>query len=372
TFWQLALASASNSGLDLTTLYEEPADFPPTSWLNFQVWRSLDQIWVGVDGDLVASVKDNRFGQGQVIIWVETGDLPLPLIKPVKINRWWCAHLSSEIETFSPFPSLVGRWVSKLDSWLLQAEKKEMSAVAILGATELPSWWVTDVKWHEEPMGLIFGWLNEKHYNLLRLQPEGNVPMLFSKAFLEIVAVRDNQEQVLDRFGLILKKDGSYRLALQLTENFVTGFINGMAVANARVVPVGKVGLWAKKSLALKQFWLYIGKETLIPLHPESGDFLQPAGEHLFLAHEVVSLTLPSGLPPNVPLSAKLSKEPVSLYVERRGNRLNFRLERHDQLLGTIQTKMPKQLPLIIRLERRDKLILVWLERQLVWTVRSD
>ncbi len=371
SFWQLVTVSLSNSGWELKTLWEETANVPFTSWHKLQVWHSLDQIWVGVDGELMAQVRDNRFGQGQIVLWVETGDLPMPLVKPARITHWWCSSLSPDIDTFLPFPSLFGRWSSGLEFWSLEPEKKGLPAVALLGEANLPFWWVADVKWNEQSMGLVFGWLNEEHYNLLRLRPEKIFPdNSFSQAVLEIAIVRGRREQVLDKFGLVLIKGGLYRMAVQLTENSVVGFINGMGLLNAKVTPLGKVGLWSEHSLALKRFWLYSGEEPLFSLIPEDGSAAQPITEQLFSDHELVSFTLPSGLPPNVPLSAKLSKEPVTLYVLRIGDRLVFRLEKQNSLLGTVKSRVPKRPPLVIKLERRDRLILVWVETQLIWTVK--
>jgi len=69
-------------------------------------------------------------------------------------------------------------------------------------------------------------------------------------------------------------------------------------------------------------------------------------------------------------LSARLSREPVTLFVERHGNRLVFQVERKGQLLGVTSTSLPSQMPITIRLERRDRLLLVWLGDQPVWTLR--
>lgn len=367
--WQLTVAKPSELGWDLTMLYEEPATVSPTEWHQLQVWRSVDQIWVGVDGEVLANLRDNRFAFGQVIVWVESGDLPLPLIRPVRLNHWWCASLSADVDTNAPFPAQLGEWRTKSDGWALQASSGQPVALSLLGTPDLPAWWVVDVLWRNETLGLVFGWLDEKHYHLLRLRPcEGKTKP--SRAFLELVAVRQNSETILDKWDLLLESGGIYRLALQLMANRVSGFINGMGLLGAEISPVGGVGLWANSSLTLKRFWLYKGDEPLLPLTPEMGGTVHPITDNLIIAHEMVSITLPAGLPPGVPLSARLSQEPVTLFVERRGNRLVFQVERKGQLLGVTSTSLPSQMPITIRLERRDRLLLVWLGNQPVWTLR--
>ncbi len=169
---------------------------------------------------------------------------------------------------------------------------------------------------------------------------------------------------------MLLEPNKLYRLAVQLAENRVTGFVNGLNLVTAEVSPFGKVGLWTSSSLTLHKFWLYTGEEQLVFLSPEDGGIVHPVSEQPFIAHEMVSITLPAGLPPNVPLSAKLSQEPVTLFVERQGNRLLLRLERENQLLGITSVRLPSQPPMTIRMERRDRLLLIWLDNQPTWTVR--
>jgi len=238
-----------------------------------------------------------------------------------------------------------------------------------LGAPDLPAWWVADILWRNETFGLVFGWLDENHYHLLRLRPYEKTAKPH-RAVLELVAIRQSRETILDKWDLLLESGGVYRLALQMAENQVSGFINGMGLVRAEISPVGKVGLWTNSSLNLKRFWLYIGEEPLLSLAPEMGGTVQPLTGNSIIAHEVVSITLPAGLPPGVPLSARLSQEPVILLVERRGNRLVFQVERQGRLLGVTSTPLPSQMPIIIRLERRDRLLLVWLGNQPVWTLR--
>ncbi|WP_456331744.1 hypothetical protein, partial [Fervidibacter sacchari] len=263
----------------------------------------------------------------------------------------------------------LGEWKTKSDGWALQASSGQPVVLSLLGTPDLPAWWVVDVLWRNETLGLAFGWLDEKHYHLLRLRPcEGKTKP--NRAVLELVAVRQNRETVLDKWDLLLESGGVYRLALQMTTNQVTGFINGMGLVRAEISPVGKVGLWTNSSLNLKRFWLYIYEKPLVPLTPEMGGTVQPLTGNLIIAHEVVSITLPAGLPPGVPLSARLSREPVILFVERHGNRLVFQVEQQGRLLGVTSTSLPSQMPITIRLERRDRLLLVWLGNQPVWTLR--
>ncbi len=369
--WQLAIAKPSDSGWELATLHEEPALVPAVSWQQLQVWHSGNQLWTGVDGKVLAQAQDNRFGWGRIVVWVERGDLPQPLIRPVKLTQWWCATLSSDIDTYVPFPTLLGHWQIKTEGWMLKTSEKQPFALALLGKPDLPSWWVADVSWRDEPIGLVFGWLNEKHYHLLRLRPLRKLTTSpVHHSVLELVAVREGREKVLDEWKILLERNKLYRLAIQMTENRIKGFINGMNLVSAEVSPIGKVGLWTNSSLTLHKFWLYVGEEQLVPLSPEEGGFVYPVGEHPFIAHEMVSLTLPAGLPPNVPLSARLSQEPVTLFVERQGNRLLFRLERQNHLLGVTSVRQPSQLPITIRMERCDRLLLIWIDNQPVWTFR--
>ncbi len=367
--WQLTVAKPSELGWDLTLLYEELATVSPTDWHQLQVWRSGDQIWVGVDGEVLANLRDNRFAFGQVIVWVESGDLPPPLVRPVRLTHWWCASLTADIDTNEPFLALLGEWKMKSDGWTLRTLSGQPFALSLLGTPNLPAWWVADILWQNETFGLVFGWLDEKHYHLLRLRPceKTDKP---HQAILELVAVRQNRESVLEKWELLLESGGVYRLALQMKANQVCGFVNGMGLIKAEISPVGEVGFWTNSSLTLKRFWLYKGEEPLLPLTPEMDGTIQPLTGNLIIAHEVVSITLPAGLPPGVPLSARLSQEPIILFVERRGNRLVFQLERQGRFLGVNSTSLPSQMPITIRLERRDRLLIVWLGDQPVWTLR--
>ncbi len=369
--WQLVIAKPSDSSWELTPLYEEPAFIPAISWHQLQVWRSGNQLWAGVDGKVLVQIRENRFGWGQVVLWVESGDLPQPLVKPVKLSRWWCAALSSDIDTYAPFPTVFGQWQIKPEGWVLKTAPVQPFALALLGTPDLPSWWIADISWRNEPVGLVFGWLSEKHYHLLRLRPSKKATTLsVPHSVLEIIAVREGRERVLDEWTMLLEPNKLYRLAVQLAENRVTGFVNGLNLVTAEVSPFGKVGLWTSSSLTLHKFWLYTGEEQLVFLSPEDGGIVHPVSEQPFIAHEMVSITLPAGLPPGVPLSAKLSQEPVTLFVERQGNRLLLRLERENQLLGITSVRLPSQPPMTIRMERRDRLLLIWLDNQPAWTVR--
>jgi len=367
--WQLAITTPSGTGWDLRLLHEEPATVSPTEWHQLQVWRSGDQIWVGVDGEVLANLRDNHFAFGQVIVWVEGGDLPPPLIRPVRLTHWWCASLSADVDTNAPFPAQLGEWKTRSDGWTLQTLSGQPFALSLLGTPNLPAWWVADVLWRNETLGLVFGWLDEKHYHLLRLRPYEKTAKPH-RTILELVAIRQNRESVLDKWDLLLESGGIYRLALQMTANQVWGFVNGMGLVRAEISPVGKVGLWTNSSLTLKRFWLYMCEQSLLPLTPEMSGTVQPLTGSLIIAHEMVSITLPAGLPPGVPLSARLSQEPVILFVDRRGNRLVFQVERQGRLLGITSTSLPSQMPITIRLERRDRLLLVWLGDQPVLTLR--
>lgn len=369
--WQLAIATPSNSGWELKPLYEEQATVSPTSWHQLQIFRSGVQIFAGVNGKVLTRARDNRFGLGGLVLWLETGDPPQSMVKPIRLTRWWCAALSPDVDTFTPFPAQLGKWAQKTDGWVLRADAKKNRAFALLGETDLISWWVVDLKWQNQAVGLVFGWLGEKHYNLLRLRPSAETKFVsFPHAVLEIVAVRNGRERVLDKWSVLLEKDRFYRLAIQLTENRVFGFINGMGLVTAEVSPVGKVGVWTNSHAFVRQFWLYKGSEPLLPLIADELGTVQPLSEQPIIAHEVVSVTLPAGLPPNVPLSAKLGEEQITLFVERQGNRLLFRLERQGKFFGLTSTPMPSQLPITIKMERRDRLLIIWLGNQPVWTAR--
>jgi hypothetical protein len=202
--WQLAVAKPFDSGWDLTPLYEEPATVSPTEWHQLQVWRSGDQIWVGVDGEVSANLRDNRFAFGQIIVWVEIGDLPPPLVRPVRLTRWWCASLSADIDANEPFPARLGEWKTKADGWTLQTSTGQPFALSLLGAPDLPAWWVADILWRNETFGLVFGWLDENHYHLLRLRPYEKTAKPH-RAVLELVAIRQSRETILDKWDLLLE-----------------------------------------------------------------------------------------------------------------------------------------------------------------------
>ncbi len=376
--WQLAVVERRTGdegrgergeNWDLTVLHEELAPFAPTDWHRLQVWRSADQIWVGVDETVLAHIRDNRFGWGKVVVWVEPADRPPPRLQPVRIVRWTGLALSPDIDIGIPFLALRGQWQVLTERWVLQATAPKQSVVALLGESPFPAWWLADVQWQGKPIGLVFGWLSERRYYLLRLRPvRESAPV--HHALLELVAVRDTREQVLDSWGVWLEPNELYRLALLLTEQKVNGFLNGLGLVSADLTPTGKVGLWALLQGILRRFWLYEGTISLVPLVPEDGGRVQPASDQPVIAHEVVAFTLPDGLPPKVPLSARLSHEPITLTVERQFHQLMFRLERENNLLGVTTMRFPSRLPLTIRLERRDRLLLVWMDNQPVWTLR--
>lgn len=367
--WQLAVVVSSELGYDFIPLYEEPSPVAPTEWHQIQIWRSGDQLWAGVDGKVLVHARDNRFALGKIIVWVESGDLPPPLVRSVRLTHWWCASLSVDVDTYIPLLAQLGEWEKRTGGWELRPITGQPFALSLLGEPDLPSWWVVDISWQKGASGLVFGWIDEAHYHLLRLKASPKSTNGRHATF-ELVAIREGKERVLDKWNLLLEPDGLYRLAVQLMSNRVIGFINGMGLVSAEISPVGKVGLWTDSSVTLKQFWLYRGEESLLPLTPESGGTVQPIGEHPVIAYETISITLPAGLPPNVPLSARLSQEPVTLFVERRGGSLIFRLEREGRILGSTSTPLPSRLPITIRLERCDKLLLIWLGNQPVLTVR--
>ncbi|MER3501716.1 MAG: hypothetical protein C4295_09675 [Candidatus Fervidibacterota bacterium] len=369
TFWQFAIATRTEAGWELTLRHEEPAGIDPLRWHTLQVWRSGLGLWVGVDSKVFASEEGRQFGQGQIVVWVELGDNPPPFLRSAHIAHWWCATLQANMEVGLPFPALQGQWQLRANQWVLKTQEAGKEAIALLGTPELPAWWVVDVWWRGEPIGLVFGWWNEHHYCLLRLRPSPSSPKLAPMATLELVMVRGGQEQVLDRFCVWLEPARWYRLAVRLTEQQVEGFVNGLGLVRAETATRGKVGIWALSEVTLRQFWLWVGQEMLLSLVPEDAGKVHPASEQPVIAHESVSFTLPEGLPPGVPLSARLSQEPVTLFVERQGNRLVFRVEREGEIWGWAEMRLPTRLPITIRLERRDRLLLVWLEEQPVVSI---
>ncbi len=290
----------------------------------------------------------------------------------MRIVRWTGLAFSPDIDTGIPFLVVRGQWQVLAERWVLQAPPKQ-SAVALLGESPLPAWWIADIQWQGEPVGLVFGWLSEQRYCLLRLRPAKDAvsPAVSARhALLELVVVRDEREQVVDSWGVWLEPNESYRLALLLTEQKVSGFLNGLGLVSGDIKPAGKVGFWSSPQGILRRFWLYEGTTPLVPLAPEAGGLVQPVSDQPVIVHEVVAFTLPEGLPPKVPLSARLSHEPITLMVERQFHQLVFRLERENELLGVTTMRLPSQLPLTIRLERRDRLLLVWMGNQPVWTLR--
>lgn len=370
--WELAVVTRTHQGWDFEVLHEEVAAVAPTDWHRLQVWRCADQLWVGVDSVALALVKHHQYGWGKVVVWVEEGDRPPPLIQPLRITPWAGVALNPDIQTGFPFlPVLNGEWRIMEGRWVLKAGSPQRPAIALLGEPQLPAWWIAEVQWRNEPVGLVFGWQSDRQFAMLRLSPLPSTPLLPHRAALELVTVHNGKERVLDQWQVALEPQGLFRLALHLTPSQVNGFVNGLRLVYAHGIPAaGKVGLWAKSQAILQQFWLYEGANLLVPLTPEAGGNVQPLSEHPIIAHEVVAFTLPEGLPPKVPLSARLSQEPITLFAERQFHQLLLRIERNGQLLGITLVRLPTRLPLTIRLERRDRLLLVWIGDQPVWTLR--
>ncbi len=378
---QLLVIQKDGEGWRTEVIHEEALHLSPFHWHRLQVWRSGDQLWAGLDDEVLAYCQERRFGFGQVALWLEGGDRPPPLVRSVSGEIWWCATLTPSEESGEPFPPLRGRWRASLSQWELQASPNpkpetrnpKPSAIALLGEAPLPSWWCADARWTGEPIGLIWGWLNERHFGLLRLSPHPSAQPSVSPVLagqMELVAVRDDREKVLDAQPLWLRLGATYRLTVQLVMGRVVGFINGIALTHAEAMPIGKVGVWTKDTLAMGKFWLVTGERPLLPLTTEDAEVVQPFTETKFIAHEEISFALPAGLPPQVPLSARLSQEPVTLLVERKGHRLLLRLFRDGQLLSFVLTKLPSELPMTVRLERRDRFLLVWLGERLALTLR--
>lgn len=396
---KLQLLVVERDGTDWKTevLHEEVLPLSPVHWHRLQVFRSGDQLWAGLDDEVLAYCQERRFGFGQVALWLEGGDRPLPLVRSITGEYWWCATLTPSEESGEPFPPLMGRWrplVGNLETgklgdgklgewgWMLQAESSSQRpasrvqksvAIALLGEAPLPSWWGVDVRWTGEPIGLVWGWLNERHFSLLRLRPRplalpSASPVIASQ--MELVAVRGEKEKVLDAQPLWLRREATYRLTVQLLSGRVVGFVNGIAFTRAETMPIGKVGVWAAGTLAVGKFWLVTGEMPLLPLTTEDAEVVQPFTETGLVAHEEVSFTLPAGLPPQVPLSARLSQEPITLSVERKGHQILLRLFRDEQFLGSVLTKLPSELPMTVKLERRDRFLLVWLGEKLAMTLR--
>lgn len=381
---QLLLAKRSEEGWQTEVLGEEVLPLSPFSWYRLRLWRSGEQLWAGLDDEILVQVCDRRFAFGQISLWFEGGDRPLPLIRSLSVQPWWCASLTPSDETDAPFLALSGRWHIRTTEWTLQAETlsrrssivtRHSHAIALMGEAPLPSWWCVDLDWAGEPVGLICGWLSERHFGLLRLRPLSpttrHSPLVASNAaVLELLAVRDGREQVLDSQVLWLERNATYRLALQMMRGRLIGFLNGVAIIRADILPVGKVGVWAAKKVKVRGFWLFTGEEPLLPLYLEGMAMVQPFTEQGMIDHESVAFTLPAGLPPNVPQSTKLSKLPITLVVERRRHRLWFRLLQDGNLISETMTTMPHTLPLTIRLERRERFLFVWLGDRLVLTMR--
>gem|GEM_PF-689543 len=361
-------------------LWDEPADFSPFHWQRLQVWCSGDQIWAGLDGEVLAFCQDQRFGIGQVGLWLERGDEPAPMVRSVTGQRWWCATLTASEEVPCPFPAQEGQWRWMGETWSLQSFS-ERPCLALLGEAPLPSWWVADLFWQGQAVGLIWAQGQEaqdegRELGLLCLRPEGarEQGKQVGKSAAGAVEMvlgwlgRKRGLKVLARERLWLQRDALYRLAVQRTPTEVIGYLNGIPLVKAQEVPKGKVGLWAERSAKVQRFWLVTGEAALISLTPEKGGAVQPFVADGWIPYEAVSLTLPAGLPIGVPQSVRLSSLPVSLQAERTGYRLSLRLLLEGKPIGETTLPTPRLLPLTLRLERRERWLLVWLGQQVVLT----
>ncbi|MFA0761646.1 MAG: hypothetical protein HZLCBSQH_001756 [Candidatus Fervidibacterota bacterium] len=347
-------------------LWDEPADFSPFHWQRLQVWCSGGQIWAGLDGEVLVFCQDHRFAIGQVGLWLERGDEPLSMVRSVRGARWWCAALMASDDTPRPFPTLSGQWRLGVGVWSLQSFS-DRPAIALLGEAPLPSWWVADVFWQGQEIGLLWAWRSEEEFGLLRLRPEEA-----TKGAVEMALLwqRQGRTTLLSRERLWLQRGAPYRLAIQLTPTEIVGYLNGIPLVRAQVSPKGKVGLWAKPLMTLQRIWLVMGEPSLLPLTPERGGAVQPFVTDGWIAHEAVSLTLPAGLPVGVPQSVRLSSVPVTLQAERIAHHLSLQLSFEGKPIGATMLPMPRFLPLTLRLERRERWLLVWLGERLVLTAK--
>jgi hypothetical protein len=347
-------------------LWDEPADFSPFGWQRLQVWQSGDQLWAGLDGEVLVFCQDHRFAIGQVGLWLERGDEPLPMVRSVRGVRWWCATLMASDDAPCPFPAQSGQWRLGAGVWSLQSFS-DRPAIALLGEAPLPSCWIADVLWQGQEIGLLWAWRSEDEFGLLRLRPEEA-----AKGAVEMALLwqRQGRTTLLARERLWLQRGTPYRLAVQLTPTEIVGYLNGISLVRARVSPKGKVGLWAKPLMQVQRFWLVMGESSLLPLTPERGGAVQPFVADGWIAHEVVALTLPAGLPVGVPQSARLSSVPVTLQAQRIAHHLSLQLSFEGKPIGATTLPMPRLLPLTLRLERRERWLLVWLGERLVLTAQ--
>lgn len=345
-------------------LWDTSFALSPFHWHRLQVWRSGDQLWLGLDDEVINVCQALEFAIGQVGLWVESGEEPLPMVRSVIGKRWWCATLATSDDAFFPFPAQEGQWRSGTEAWSLRSLTGR-PAIALLADPPIPSWWIADVLWQGHEMGLVWAWRSDNEWGVLRLRPDE-----VAQGAVEMALAWHQQKRITVLAGerLWLQHNALYRLAIQLTPSQVIGYLNGIPLVHAQVAAKGKVGLWANPSVTLKQFWLMMGDQALIPLAPERGGAVQPFVPQGWIAHEVIALTLPAGLPAGVPQSARLSSVPVTLWVERQQHRLHLRLLLEDKHLGETAMPIPSLLPLTIQLERRDRWLLVWVGQRLVLT----
>jgi len=336
----------------------------PFHWHQLQVWRSGDQLWLGLEGEVINVCQVPEWAIGQIGLWVESGEEPLPMVRSVIGKRWWCATLATSDDASCPFPAKEGRWRSGTEAWSLQSLTGR-PAMALLGEAPIPSWWIADILWQGQEMGLVWAWRSDNEWGVLRLHPDGVAQGAVEMA---LAWYQRKRMAVLASERLWLQHNALYRVAVQITPSQVIGYLNSIPLVRAQTATKGKVGLWANPSVTLKQFWLMMGDQALIPLVPERGGVVQPFVPQGWIAHEVIALTLPTGLPVGVPQSARLSSVPATLWVERQQQRLHLRLSLEDKRLGETSVPIPPLLPLTIRLERRDRWLLVWLGQRLVLT----
>ncbi len=336
----------------------------PYSPVRLQLLRSATALHVGVDGELILETQITDPLEDRIGLWWEGADRPVPVVRglrwrPLDLAVWRGERWGGDITSV-----VGGRWRVTKDGYALVADKRD--AVALIGDPEKPSWLFVDIFWTGQPVGLVWRYVGPTDFYAAKLVPQKG------GADLETVLIRGKRRWLLDRFPLWLEENRTYRLALVQESQAVAIAVNGLELVRLPNGQRGPVGVWTSSYARVRSLWFHSYEEPLLPLSPEDGGVVMPKRDEGALPHELVSLTLPLGLPTGLPQIASLSQLPVWLVVERRSDFLHFSLYKDDQVWAQDRTRLTGDLPVTVDLERRGPLVLVRVGKRVVVTKRLD
>ncbi|MCS7223522.1 MAG: hypothetical protein NZ959_03015 [Armatimonadetes bacterium] len=364
---QLVKAQREESGWNQEVVAEQVTGSSVMSWVRLQVFCSEDRLWLCRDDEMIAEQKIGKPVANRIGLWWEGADKPYPSVRQLRWRDWrllaWRQEPDGATEPLDPPIPLSGSWRKQKEGYSLVAARHP--AIALVEHCSSQGWFISDVLWTGQPFGLVWGFRAPSDYHLVRLTSLGKATEL------QLVVVKGRKERVLDKVPLWLEGNKTYRLAVHLSPEGVRVYLNGLELLFSPEATEGFLGLWSAKASLFKNFIFHPYNRSLIPLIPEHSGVVMPDGEGIAVVQEAVSLTLPLGFPPGVPMMARLSQSPVTVFVERREDTLHFTLWHQDQVWGEGRARLPDELPATVHLERRGSVILVRLGEKIILTRRS-